>query len=91
VSLLPADGVSRESSRYRYLLWFNNCLWQSLLEMQALLIELVENFEFSPPPGDIDVKRGMAAIMIPMVKGQEKKGKQLFLTVTPIAGLPPDS
>ncbi|KAF8520692.1 cytochrome P450 [Gautieria morchelliformis] len=57
----------------------------SLLEMQAILIEMVENFEFSPPPGDIQIKRGYAAIVQPMVKGQESRGTQLPLTVTAVA------
>ena len=56
--------------------------------MQALLIELVENFEFSPPPGDVKIKRGMMSVMAPMVKGQERKGKQMPLIVTPIAQTP---
>jgi hypothetical protein len=45
---------------------------------------MVDNVEFSPPPGDIQVKRGYAGIMQPMVKGQENKGTQMPLAVTAI-------
>ena len=37
-----------------------------VLEMQATLIELVDNFEFSPPPGNIEIIRAAATIMSPM-------------------------
>jgi len=38
----------------------------SVLEMQAILIELVENFEFSPPPGNVEIIGGAAGVMVPM-------------------------
>lgn len=34
--------------------------------MQAILVELVENFEFSPPPGDVEILRVAAGVMGPM-------------------------
>lgn len=37
-----------------------------VLEMQAILIEMIENFEFSPPPGNIEIIRGAAGLMLPM-------------------------
>jgi len=37
-----------------------------LLEMQAILIELLDNFEFSPAPGNIEIFRGSAGMMTPM-------------------------
>ncbi|KAF8525701.1 cytochrome P450 [Gautieria morchelliformis] len=48
----------------------------ALLEMQAILIQLIENFEFSSPPGDMEIKGGFAANVQPMVKGQEAKGRR---------------
>ena len=38
----------------------------SMIEMQAILIELIENLEFSPPPGNIEIIRGATALMTPM-------------------------
>ncbi|KAF8515951.1 hypothetical protein JB92DRAFT_2716473 [Gautieria morchelliformis] len=37
-----------------------------LLEMQAILIELLENLEFSPPPGSIKIIRAATGITSPM-------------------------
>jgi len=54
----------------------------AILEMQAILIELLENFEFSPPPGNVEIIRGPAGIMTPMVKGATKRRGNLPLTVT---------
>ena len=34
--------------------------------MQVILIELLENFEISPPPGSIDIIRGATGLMSPM-------------------------
>lgn len=34
--------------------------------MQAILIELLENFEFSPPPNDIEILRVSVGLMGPM-------------------------
>ncbi|GJJ11713.1 hypothetical protein Clacol_005950 [Clathrus columnatus] len=37
-----------------------------MLEMEAILFELVEHFEFSPPPGNIEILRVAAGVMAPM-------------------------
>jgi hypothetical protein len=37
-----------------------------MIELQAILIELIENFEFSPPPGDIEIIRAPVGGMAPM-------------------------
>jgi hypothetical protein len=37
-----------------------------MIEMQAILIELLENLEFSPPPGNIEIIRGAAGLTTPM-------------------------
>ena len=34
--------------------------------MQAILIEIIESFEFSPAPGNIEIMRGAAFLMTPM-------------------------
>ena len=38
----------------------------SLIEMQAILIELLENLEFSPAPGNIEIIRGATGLITPM-------------------------
>ncbi|GJJ11618.1 hypothetical protein Clacol_005854 [Clathrus columnatus] len=54
----------------------------ALLEMQAILIELLENFEFSPPPGNVEIIRGSTGTMAPMVKGSTSGRTQLPITLT---------
>ncbi|KAF8586834.1 cytochrome P450 [Ramaria rubella] len=65
---------------------FRSCIgWRfALLEMQAILIELIENFEFSPAPGDPEILRSATGgVVFPMLKGSPGRA-QLPLTVTPI-------
>ncbi|KAF8507787.1 PAH-inducible cytochrome P450 monooxygenase PC-PAH 1 [Gautieria morchelliformis] len=38
----------------------------AMIEMQAILIELLEHFEFSPAPGDREIIRGASGFVIPM-------------------------
>ncbi|KAF8518880.1 cytochrome P450 [Gautieria morchelliformis] len=61
----------------------HNCIgWRfALLEMQTILIDFLENFEFSPAPGDPEIIRSATALMSPMVKGQPGRA-QLPLTIT---------
>jgi hypothetical protein len=54
-----------------------------MLEMQAVLIELIENFEFAL--SDAEITRVYAGAVTPMVKGQFEHGTQMPLVVTPIA------
>ncbi|KAF8513598.1 cytochrome P450 [Hysterangium stoloniferum] len=56
----------------------------AVLEMQTILIEILESFEFSPPPGNIEIIRGAAGIMSPMVKGSVKGRSELPITITPL-------
>ncbi|GJJ11702.1 hypothetical protein Clacol_005938 [Clathrus columnatus] len=37
-----------------------------LLQMQSILFELIDNFEFSPPPGDVEILRAFTGTMAPM-------------------------
>lgn len=36
------------------------------MEMQIILMELIESFEFSPAPGNIEILRVPAGLMSPM-------------------------
>ncbi|KIJ23530.1 hypothetical protein M422DRAFT_275874 [Sphaerobolus stellatus SS14] len=54
----------------------------AVLEMQAILIEMLENFEFSPPPGDVEIILGPAGFMTPMIKGAKEPKGELPVTMT---------
>ncbi|KIJ31170.1 hypothetical protein M422DRAFT_267252 [Sphaerobolus stellatus SS14] len=54
----------------------------ALLEMQAILVEFLENFEFSPPPGNVEIFMGPAGIMAPMVKDAKERKAELPITMT---------
>ncbi|KAF8589322.1 cytochrome P450 [Ramaria rubella] len=53
----------------------------AMIEMQAILIELLENLEFSPVPG-VEIIRGPTGIMTPMVKGSDAQRTELPITVS---------
>ncbi|GJE88905.1 cytochrome P450 [Phanerochaete sordida] len=53
----------------------------SLIEMQAIAADLVENFQFSIPKEKPDIMRVPAGIMGPMVKGKMFEGMQMPLHV----------
>ena len=53
----------------------------SLMEMQAIITDLVENFQFSIPKEKPDIMRVPAGIMGPMVKGKMFEGMQMPLHV----------
>ncbi|KAH7920396.1 cytochrome P450 [Leucogyrophana mollusca] len=53
----------------------------ALLEMQAVLVELIERFDFQFPEG-VEIIRLNAGIMIPMVKGKMQEGAQVPLRVS---------
>ena len=50
--------------------------------MQAFLITLLSNFEFSIPEGAKGIRRDRSGVMTPMVVGEEDRGAQLPLKVT---------
>jgi hypothetical protein len=53
----------------------------SILELQAFLVELVNNFEFSLTPEAQRIRREACVVMVPMIEGQVEKGAQLPLRV----------
>jgi hypothetical protein len=55
-----------------------------VLEMQAVLVELVENFEYRFPE-DVEIIRLNAGLMVPMVEGKMHEGVQMPLQVSVIA------
>ncbi|KAG2157942.1 cytochrome P450 [Suillus bovinus] len=56
----------------------------AVLEMQAVLVELVENFEYRFPEG-VEIIRLNAGLMAPMVEGKMHEGVQMPLEVSIIA------
>ena len=57
-----------------------------ILQMQAVLVTLIEKFEIFPPPSDrnVEILRGSAPTLIPVVKGKEKEGAQMPLRIAGI-------
>ncbi|KAF4605321.1 hypothetical protein EYR40_004105 [Pleurotus pulmonarius] len=53
----------------------------AIIELQALIVEAVENFKFVLPKG-VEIMRLPAGIMIPMVKGKMSEGTQMPLQVS---------
>ncbi|KAI0089029.1 PAH-inducible cytochrome P450 monooxygenase PC-PAH 1 [Irpex rosettiformis] len=56
----------------------------SLIEMQAILVALIENFEFSLPPTNDEILRRPIGAMSPMVEGRQNEGVLLPLMVRAI-------
>ncbi|KAF7362479.1 PseudoU-synth-2 domain-containing protein [Mycena venus] len=54
----------------------------AVLELQAFLIELVSNFEFSLTPEAMHIRREACIVMCPTVEGERGKGTQLPLRVS---------
>ena len=52
--------------------------------MQAIIVGLIENFEFSLPPEKVEILRMPIGVMSPMVKGRLEEGVMMPLTVRPI-------
>ena len=62
-----------------------NCLFDSLVEMQAFLVTLVRTFDVSPADHHPQIKRAKSGLlMAPLVLGEEYKGAQLPLKITAI-------
>ncbi|KIP03776.1 hypothetical protein PHLGIDRAFT_31651 [Phlebiopsis gigantea 11061_1 CR5-6] len=56
----------------------------SVIEMQAIVADLVENFKFSLPDEKPEIIRVPAGVMGPMVRGREHEGMLLPLRVTAV-------
>ena len=58
--------------------------FSSVYEMHMFLAILVRQFEFALPDGAPQVRRWRSVVVIPVVEGEEHKGVQLPLKVTPV-------
>ncbi|KAK0455290.1 cytochrome P450 [Desarmillaria tabescens] len=89
---LEDRGIKQESlGVYANLLTFSagirGCLgWRfAVMELQSVVTELLNNFEFSIPKGAPELLHGPAGlILIPIVPGKAKEGPQIPLHVTPL-------
>lgn len=57
-----------------------------MIEMQAVVVTLIENFEFSLPEDGTEVLRMPVALMSPMVEGRLDDGVMMPLMVRAITG-----
>ncbi|KAJ3792293.1 cytochrome P450 [Lentinula aff. detonsa] len=56
--------------------------WQfAVMELQVMLFELIESFEFSLPLEGVDIQRIPSILMVPMIRGKPELGVQLPLQV----------
>ncbi|EPS95008.1 hypothetical protein FOMPIDRAFT_1033095 [Fomitopsis schrenkii] len=62
------------------------CLgWRfTVLEIQAVLAELLGNFEFTLPDNKPDIQRVPAGVTIPMIRNKTQLGSQMPLKITPV-------
>jgi alkylphenol/PAH-inducible cytochrome P450 monooxygenase len=54
--------------------------------MQAVMVTLIENFEFTLPPTKPEILRMPVGVMAPMVKDQLQEGVLMPLTVRALKG-----
>lgn len=54
----------------------------SVIELQAFIVELLSNFEFTATPKIDKIRREAALVMVPTIEGELEKGSQLPLRVT---------
>lgn len=52
-----------------------------MIEMQAIVADLIEHFRFSIPDDKPEIVRAPSMLMAPMIKGKEHEGSQMPLHV----------
>ncbi|KIK96601.1 hypothetical protein PAXRUDRAFT_825792 [Paxillus rubicundulus Ve08.2h10] len=57
----------------------------AILEMQAVLTELIETFSFELPPAGVEYLRVNAGVMFPMIKDKMEEGVQMKLKISLVA------
>jgi alkylphenol/PAH-inducible cytochrome P450 monooxygenase len=55
-----------------------------VIEIHMFLVTLIRHFEFALPDNSPRVRRWRPGVLIPVVEGEENKGPQLPLKVTPL-------
>jgi len=88
----PSQKIQTSLGVYANLLTFStggrSCIgWRfAVAEMRALLVTIVREFSFSIPEGR-NVRTIRPGVLVPLIIGEEDKGPQLPLTVTPVSYL----
>ena len=59
-------------------------VFDSIVEMQAFLVTLIQKFDISPADHHPQIKRSKSGLLVPLVLGEEYKGAQLPLKITAI-------
>ena len=55
-----------------------------IIEMQAILVELIEHFEFAIPEDKPEIVRFPAGLVAPLVKSEMHLGPQMPLRISPV-------
>jgi len=88
----PSEKIQTSLGVYANLLTFStggrSCIgWRfAVAEMRALLVTIVREFSFSIPEGR-NIRTIRPGVLVPLVIGEEDKGPQLPLTITPVSYL----
>ncbi len=81
--MLVSVGVSRVSQAFCFMnAILTPCLLRSVHEVQAFLVELISNFEFSLTEDIKRLRREPCGVMLPTLEGEVEKGVQMPLKVT---------
>jgi len=79
-----SDGGLRKSAMFSMIQTIStHPIHPSVAEMQAFLVTLIREFNFSIPEGR-NIRTLRSGVLVPMVIGEEDKGPQLPLTITPV-------
>ncbi|KIJ30165.1 hypothetical protein M422DRAFT_268304 [Sphaerobolus stellatus SS14] len=83
-ALRETTGIGVLSNLLTFSSGGRNCIgWRfAILEMQVMLCEIIEHFQFAPPPSNLKIKRVSANVMIPMVEEGDKEWSGLPLIVS---------
>ncbi|KAF8518692.1 cytochrome P450 [Hysterangium stoloniferum] len=86
LNLRPQRGLGVYANLATFSSGVHSCVgWRfAVLELQAILIVLIQNFEFSPAPHNPVMRQVMAPTLVPMVKGEEKRGSQMPMSISAI-------
>lgn len=65
--------------------WSTDISARSVIEMQAIMFDLIEHFKFTLPEEKLEVQRLPAGLMGPLVKEKMHEGLYMPLHVTQVA------
>ena len=80
ICLSTTDGDSRESVHKSRIAHTNG--ENRMIELQALVAEVLEHFEFGVPEENYEIIRAPAGVMVPLVRGKYELGAVMPLSVS---------